>query len=107
MMRRLSALSSTTAIRVLCISKRSPQPVRRTSKLEETNCTLEAILAQIGFSLSSEEHGALDLVRYAQRAEEAGFSFALISDHYHPWISKQGESPFVWSVIGAIAACTQ
>ena len=64
-------------------------------------------MAQIGYSLSSEEHPALDLVRYAQRAEETGFSFALISDHYHPWTSKQGESPFVWSVIGAIAAVTQ
>jgi G6PDH family F420-dependent oxidoreductase len=39
-------------------------------------------------------------------AEEAGFSFALISDHYHPWTDRQGESPFVWSVIGAIAQAT-
>ena len=39
-------------------------------------------------------------------AEEAGFRSVLISDHFHPWIDKQGQSPFVWSVIGAIAGTT-
>ena len=62
---------------------------------------------EIGFALSSEEHKPLDLVRYAKRAEEIGFDFAMISDHYHPWIDFQGNSPFVWSVIGAIAATTE
>jgi G6PDH family F420-dependent oxidoreductase len=61
----------------------------------------------IGYKLSSEEHGPADLVRLAQMAEDAGFHFALISDHFHPWIDKQGQSPFVWSVIGAIAHATQ
>ena len=59
---------------------------------------------EIGYALSSEEHAPLDLVRNATRAEEAGFGFSLISDHYHPWIDRQGQNPFVWSVIGAIAA---
>src|SRR5262249_44714617 len=67
----------------------------------------EEFTLELGYSLSSEEHSANDLVRFAQRAEQAGFSFALISDHYHPWTSKQGQSPFVWSVIGAIAATTK
>src|SRR5262249_40664922 len=58
-------------------------------------------------SLSSEEFAPNELVRFAQRAEQAGFSFALISDHYHPWTARQGQSPFVWSVIGAIAARTR
>jgi G6PDH family F420-dependent oxidoreductase len=60
-----------------------------------------------GYWLSSEEHPPLDLVRNARRAEEAGFEFAMISDHYHPWIDAQGHSPFVWSVIGGIAAATE
>jgi coenzyme F420-dependent glucose-6-phosphate dehydrogenase len=60
----------------------------------------------IGYSLSSEEHSPTDLVRLALRAEEAGFRFALISDHYHPWVPRQGHSAFVWSVIGAIAQAT-
>ena len=59
---------------------------------------------EIGYALSSEEHAPLDLVRNATQAEEAGFGFSLISDHYHPWIDRQGQNPFVWSVIGAIAA---
>lgn len=64
-------------------------------------------MPEIGYALSSEEHPPNDLVRNARRAEEAGFSFALISDHYHPWVSAQGHSPFVWSVIGAIAQATE
>ncbi len=64
-------------------------------------------MAELGYSLSSEEHGPNELVRYAQRAEEAGFTFALISDHFHPWTNKQGNSPFAWSVLGAIAQVTK
>ena len=45
-------------------------------------------MIQLGYSLSCEEHRPNDLVRYAQRAEEAGFTYAMISDHYHPWISR-------------------
>jgi G6PDH family F420-dependent oxidoreductase len=41
------------------------------------------------------------------KAENAGFEFAMISDHYHPWISNQGNSPFVWSTLGAIANATK
>jgi coenzyme F420-dependent glucose-6-phosphate dehydrogenase len=63
-------------------------------------------MAEIGYALSSEEHTPTDLVRNAARAEEAGFTFALISDHYHPWVDEQGHSPFVWSVIGGIAQAT-
>lgn len=61
---------------------------------------------RIGTKLCSEERSATDLVRDAVRAEEAGFDFAAISDHLHPWVSAQGESPFVWSVLGGIAAVT-
>jgi G6PDH family F420-dependent oxidoreductase len=63
-------------------------------------------VAKIGYALSSEEHAPTDLVRYARCAEDTGFDFALISDHFHPWIDRQGQSPFVWSVIGAIAQVT-
>ncbi len=61
---------------------------------------------EIGFFLSSEEHGPVELVTFAQAAETAGFRSALISDHYHPWLEEQGQSPFVWSVLGALAATT-
>lgn len=58
---------------------------------------------QFGYKLSSEEFPANQLVRLARAAEERGFSFALISDHYHPWTDREGQSPFVWSVLGGIA----
>jgi coenzyme F420-dependent glucose-6-phosphate dehydrogenase len=61
----------------------------------------------IGYSLSSEEHRPADLIAQARRAEEVGFSFAVISDHFHPWIDRQGHSPFVWTVIGGIAQATE
>lgn len=64
-------------------------------------------MPEIGYTLSSEEHAPIDLVRYARRAEEVGFTFALVSDHYHPWIDRQGHSPFVWSVLGGIAQATE
>jgi coenzyme F420-dependent glucose-6-phosphate dehydrogenase len=63
-------------------------------------------MVQIGYALSSEEHRPSDLVRYARQAEESGFPFALISDHFHPWTDTQGQSPFVWSIIGGIAEAT-
>jgi len=57
----------------------------------------------IGFSLSSEEHGPRQLVRYASMAVDHGFNDIWVSDHFHPWIDKQGQSPLVWSVLGGIA----
>ena len=62
---------------------------------------------KLGYAMSSEEHRPLDLVRHARLAEEAGIEFALISDHFHPWTDTQGQAPFVWSVIGAIATETE
>ena len=64
-------------------------------------------MTAVGYALSSEEHGAIDLVRHARRAEEAGFSFTLISDHCHSSIGRDGRSPFAWSVLGAIAQATE
>jgi G6PDH family F420-dependent oxidoreductase len=64
-------------------------------------------MTEIGYFLSSEEHGPDALVRQAQQAEQAGFRSVWISDHYHPWNDRQGHSPFVWSVIGGIAATTR
>jgi coenzyme F420-dependent glucose-6-phosphate dehydrogenase len=64
-------------------------------------------MTELGYALSSEEHGPRELVAYSRRAEEAGFEFAMISDHFHPWTDSQGQSPFVWSVIGGIAETTE
>jgi G6PDH family F420-dependent oxidoreductase len=58
---------------------------------------------RIGYFLSCEEYSPAELVEQARRAEQAGFDALWISDHYHPWNDEQGESPFVWSMIGAIS----
>ena len=61
---------------------------------------------KIGYFLSSEEHGPRTLVDQAKAAEQAGFDALWISDHFHPWNDEQGESPFVWGVIGALSEAT-
>lgn len=63
-------------------------------------------MTRFGLMLSSEEHTPRDLVDLAVRAEDAGFDYVAISDHFHPWTSQQGHSPFVWSILGGIAAST-
>ncbi|MDQ3763799.1 MAG: TIGR03557 family F420-dependent LLM class oxidoreductase [Actinomycetota bacterium] len=63
-------------------------------------------MVRVGYFLSSEEFGPHELVRQARLAEQAGFEGLWISDHYHPWLREQGQSPFVWSVIGALSQVT-
>jgi len=62
---------------------------------------------EFGYFLSSEEYGPTSLVEQAVRAEDAGWKDLLISDHFHPWVERQGHSPFVWGVIGAIGQATR
>jgi G6PDH family F420-dependent oxidoreductase len=64
-------------------------------------------MVKLGYKLMTEEHGPADLVRNAKRAEQAGFDFAAISDHYFPWLEEQGHAPFAWSVRGAVAEATE
>lgn len=61
---------------------------------------------KLGYFLSCEEWGPSELVELAAKARDAGFERLWISDHFHPWNDEQGHSPFVWSVIGAIAQAT-
>lgn len=62
---------------------------------------------RIGYFLSCEEYGPADLIAQAVAAEQAGFDALWISDHFHPWNDEQGQSPFVWAVIGALAQATR
>jgi G6PDH family F420-dependent oxidoreductase len=61
---------------------------------------------KLGVGFSSEELAPNEIVRCAARAEEAGFTTGWVSDHFHPWIDAQGESPFVWAVLGGVANAT-
>ncbi|WP_313692888.1 TIGR03557 family F420-dependent LLM class oxidoreductase [Halorarum halobium] len=60
-------------------------------------------MVELGYTLSSEEHPPTDLVEHAARAEETGFDFLSVSDHFHPWIGKQGHSPFAWATLGGVS----
>jgi G6PDH family F420-dependent oxidoreductase len=63
-------------------------------------------MTRYGYFLSCEEYEPASLVKQAKMAEEAGFDALWVSDHFHPWLDEQGQSGFVWSVIGAISQVT-
>lgn len=63
-------------------------------------------MTHFGYFLSSEEHGPRELIDDARLVEEHGFTSVWISDHFHPWLDSQGQSPFVWTTIGGIGATT-
>lgn len=64
-------------------------------------------MTQFGYTLFSELNGPKELVAQAVTAEEVGFDFAVMSDHFHPWLSSHSDSPFAWSVLGAVADRTE
>ncbi len=63
-------------------------------------------MAKFGYTLMCEQSGPKQLVRYAAAAEVVGFDFEVSSDHYSPWLTDQGHSPYAWTVLGAVAAAT-
>lgn len=63
-------------------------------------------MVRIGYHASHEQHAPSALLRYVRRAEEAGFSSAMCSDHFHPWNEAQGQSSFAWSWLGAALQAT-
>ena len=64
------------------------------------------LMALIGYTMMCEQAGPKQLVRDVMLAEQAGFDFAVISDHYFPWLDSQGHAPYAWSVLGAAAEAT-
>ncbi len=54
----------------------------------------------------TEQSGPVQLIDYAQAAEQVGFDFALSSDHYSPWLTSQGHAPYAWTMLGAAAQAT-
>jgi G6PDH family F420-dependent oxidoreductase len=64
-------------------------------------------MTRFGYTLMTEQSGPRELVEYAVAAERAGFDFEVMSDHYSPWLTEQGHSPYAWSVLGAVAHATE
>ncbi|MEU4744159.1 LLM class F420-dependent oxidoreductase [Actinosynnema sp. NPDC023658] len=62
---------------------------------------------RIGYTLMTEQAGPRELVRHAALAEQAGFDFEVMSDHYSPWLDEQGHAPYAWSVLGAVTQVTE
>jgi G6PDH family F420-dependent oxidoreductase len=89
------------------IRKRGRRPCSETEEARPQVPIEVTRVIKLGYKLMSEEHGPRDLVRNAARAEEAGFDFAAISDHFFPWLEEQGHAPLAWPVLGAIAQATE
>jgi G6PDH family F420-dependent oxidoreductase len=64
-------------------------------------------MVNFGYTLMTEQAGPKDLVSHAAAAEACGFDFAVMSDHYFPWLDSQGHSPYAWSVLGAVTQVTE
>ena len=64
-------------------------------------------MTNFGYTLMTEQAGPKELVRHAERAEQVGFDFEVMSDHYFPWLAAQGHAPYAWSVLGAVAHVTR
>ncbi|WAE73336.1 TIGR03557 family F420-dependent LLM class oxidoreductase [Streptomonospora nanhaiensis] len=62
---------------------------------------------KVGFKLFAEGFGPREIVEQAVRAEQAGFDFVEVSDHFHPWLYSHGHSGFVWSMLAAVAERTE
>jgi probable non-F420 flavinoid oxidoreductase len=63
-------------------------------------------MATFGYHCSHEQHAPSKLLDYVRLAEQAGFTAAMCSDHFHPWIERQGQSGFAWSWLGAALEAT-
>lgn len=63
-------------------------------------------MVAIGYSLMTEQRSPADIVADAKLAEDAGFDFATMSDHFHPWIEAQGHAGYAWSMLGAVSQAT-
>ena len=63
-------------------------------------------MTRFGYTLMTEQSGPRSLVDQARHAEQAGFDFEVMSDHYFPWLSAQGHASYAWSVLGAVAQVT-
>ncbi|HEY0951420.1 LLM class F420-dependent oxidoreductase [Nocardioides sp.] len=63
-------------------------------------------MTRFGYTLMTEQSGPRELVRYAAAAEDVGFDFEVMSDHYSPWLTEQGHAPYAWATLGAIAQAT-
>ena len=63
-------------------------------------------MTRFGYTLMTEQSGPKELVANAEKAEQVGFDFEVMSDHYFPWLSAQGHAPYAWSVLGAVSHVT-
>jgi G6PDH family F420-dependent oxidoreductase len=64
-------------------------------------------LVEVGYTMMGQQRSPKDLVNDLIHAEQAGFDFSVISDHFLPCLEEQGHSGYAWSILGAAAQATE
>jgi alkanesulfonate monooxygenase SsuD/methylene tetrahydromethanopterin reductase-like flavin-dependent oxidoreductase (luciferase family) len=64
-------------------------------------------MADFGYTMLCEQTPPRQLVADLVQAEAAGFDFSVISDHYVPWVERQGHAAYAWSALGAASQATE
>src|SRR5437764_13892999 len=64
-------------------------------------------MGNIGYAVMCEQFAPSDLIEYSKAAEDNGFTALMVSDHFHPWVPSQGQSPFAWALMGALGMATK
>src|SRR3982751_3330938 len=64
-------------------------------------------MTKYGYTLMTEQSSPREIVRYSAAAEQAGFDFEVMSDHYSPWLAEQGHAAYAWSMLGAVTQVTE
>ena len=64
-------------------------------------------MGNVGYAVMCEQFAPSDLIEYSKAAEENGFTALMVSDHFHPWVPSQGQSPFAWALMGALGMATK
>jgi coenzyme F420-dependent glucose-6-phosphate dehydrogenase len=63
-------------------------------------------MAYIGYAAMAEQFSGTELIEFSKAAEDHGFNALMVSDHFHPWVPSQGQSPFAWALLGALGVAT-
>ena len=101
------ATKSLEVTRSVQLSYRGRGPLWAIPVMGQCGLGTDAGMTTFGYTLMTEQSGPRELVGHAAAAEEAGFDFEVISDHYFPWLDAMGHASYAWSVLGAVTQVTR
>lgn len=64
-------------------------------------------MLRLGYWCAQEQYNPDKIIELSSLAEVVGFDIISVSDHFHPWSDKGGQSAFPWLMVGLIAERTK